>query len=79
MQFPAYNVGSPIRYDSVSREAGLNKNTVADHITLFEQCFIVKVCPSYAKNLANELKKSKKKFTSAITGFATPFRATYHR
>lgn len=61
MQFPAYNVGSPIRYDSVSREIGFNKNTVVDHITLFEQCFIVKVCPSYAKNLANELKKSKKK------------------
>lgn len=60
LTFPAYNAGSPIRYDSVSREVGFNKNTVADYITLFEQCFIVKVCPSYAKNLANELKKSKK-------------------
>lgn len=60
VQFLAYNVGSLISYDSVSREVGLNKNTVADYITLLEQCFIVKVCPSYAKNLANELKKSKK-------------------
>lgn len=60
VQYLAYNVGSLISYDSVSREIGLNKNTVADYITLLEQCFIVKVCPSYAKNLSNELKKSKK-------------------
>ena len=57
VQYLAYNVGSLISYDSVSREIGLNKNTVADYITLLEQCFIVKVCPSYAKNLSNELKK----------------------
>ena len=60
LQYLAYNIGSLVSYDSVSREIGLNKNTVADYITLLEQCFIVKVCPSYAKNLPNELKKSKK-------------------
>lgn len=60
VQYLAYNVGSLVSYDSVSREVGLNKNTVADYVTLLEQCFIVKVCPSYAKNLSNELKKSKK-------------------
>ena len=56
----AYSVGSEVSYDSLARETGLNKTTVADYITLLEQCFIVKVCPSYAKNLANELKKGKK-------------------
>lgn len=56
----AYNVGSEVSYDCLARESGLNKTTVADYITLLEQCFIVKVCPSYAKNLANELKKGKK-------------------
>ena len=60
VQYLAYNIGALISYDSVSREVGLNKNTVADYVTLLEQCFIVKVCPSYAKNLSNELKKSKK-------------------
>lgn len=60
VQFLAYNVGSLISYDGVSREIGLNKATVADYVTLLEQCFIVKVCPSYSKNLSNELKKSKK-------------------
>lgn len=60
VQYLAYNIGSLISYDNVSREVGLNKTTVADYVTLLEQCFIVKVCPSYAKNLSNELKKSKK-------------------
>ncbi len=60
VQYLACSVGSLISYDGVSREVGLNKNTVADYITLLEQCFIVKVCPSYSRNLSNELKKSKK-------------------
>ena len=60
VQYLALNIGSLISYDRVSREIGLNKNTVADYIELLEQCFIVKVCPSYAKKLPAELTKSKK-------------------
>lgn len=60
LQYLAHSIGSVITYDRVGREVGLNKNTVADYVALLEQCFIVKVCPSYAKNLSNELKKSKK-------------------
>ena len=56
----AFNVGSEVSFDGLANETGLNRNTVADYITLLEQCFIIKVCPSYAKNLANELKKGKK-------------------
>lgn len=56
----AYNIGSEVNYDNLSRETGLNKTTVADYVTLLEQCNIVRVCPSYAKNLANEIKKGKK-------------------
>lgn len=56
----ACNIGSEVNYDKLSRETGLNKTTVADYITLLEQCNIVRVCPSYAKNLANEIKKGKK-------------------
>lgn len=54
VQFLAYNIGSIISYDAVAREVGLNKNTVADYIKLLEQCFIVKVCSSFSKNLSNE-------------------------
>lgn len=60
VQYLAYNIGSLISYDAVAREVGISKNTVADYITLLEQCFIVKVCSSFSKNLSNELKKSKK-------------------
>lgn len=56
----AYNIGSEVNYDNLSRETGLNKTTVANYVTLLEQCNIVRVCPSYAKNLANEIKKGKK-------------------
>lgn len=56
----AYSVGSEINYDNLARETGLNKTTVADYLKLLEQCFIVKICPSFSKNLSNELKKGKK-------------------
>lgn len=60
VQYLAYNIGSMISYESLAREIGINKNTVIDYITLLEQCFIVKVCGSFSRNLSNELKKSKK-------------------
>lgn len=60
VQLLAHNVGSEVSYDGLARDTGLNRMTVADYVTLLEQCFIVKVCPSYAKNLSNELKKGKK-------------------
>ncbi len=74
----AYNIGSEVNYDNLARETGLNKTTVADYITLLEQCFIVKVCPSYSRNLANELKKGKKIYfcdtgiRNAVIGDFTP-------
>ena len=61
----ALNVGSEVSFDGLANETGLNRNTVADYVTLLEECFIVKVCPSYAKNLANELKKKGKRYISA--------------
>lgn len=62
VQFLAYNIGSVISYDGLSRETGLSKNTVIDYLRLLEQCFIIKVCPSYAKNMSNEMRKGKKVF-----------------
>ncbi len=56
----ASSVGSEVSFESLARETGLNKTTVMDYITLLEQCFIVKVCHSFSRNLGNELKKGKK-------------------
>lgn len=55
-----YRIGSEINYDSLSRDLGLNKETVQRYITLLELCSIVKVVPSFSRNLDNELKKGKK-------------------
>ena len=60
VQMLAYRIGSEINYDSLARECGLSKHAVSDYIDLLEQCFIVKRCDSFAKNLDNELKKGKK-------------------
>lgn len=65
----------------MARDTGLNKGTVANYLTLLEQCFIVKVCPSFSKNLSNELKKGKKVYfcdngvRNAILGDFNPMSA----
>lgn len=56
----AYNVGSEVNYDNLARDTGLSRATVADYLQLLEQCFIIKICPSFSRNLSNELKKGKK-------------------
>ena len=56
----AYNVGSEVNYDNLARDTGLSRTTVADYLQLLEQCFIIKTCPSFSRNLSNELKKGKK-------------------
>ena len=56
----AYNVGSEVNYDNLARDTGLSRTTVADYLQLLEQCFIIKICPSFSRILSNELKKGKK-------------------
>ena len=56
----AYNVGSEVNYDNLARDTGLSRTTVADYLQLLEQCFIIKICPSFSRNLSNELTKGKK-------------------
>ena len=77
----AYNIGSEVSYDNLARETGLNKTTVADYLQLLEQCFIIKICPSFSRNLSNELKKGKKVYfcdngiRNAIIGDFSPMSA----
>ncbi len=77
----ASSVGSEVSYENLGRKTGLNKTTVMDYITLLEQCFIVKVCHSFSRNLASELKKGKKVYfcdngiRNAILGNFSPVAA----
>ena len=56
----AYYVGSEISYEGLARELGIHRQTVEEYINKLELASIIKVCPSYSRNLANELKKGKK-------------------
>lgn len=75
----AHNIGNLITVSSLGRECGLSSTAVENYLTLLEQSFIIKILPSYAKNLANELKKSKKVYfcdlglRNAILRRFTPF------
>lgn len=60
VQILAQNIGSEVSSDNLARECGVSKNTVDDYIAKLEQASIVRVLPSYSRNLANELKKGKK-------------------
>ena len=77
----AFNVGSEVNYDSLARDTGLSRTTVADYLQLLEQCFIIKICPSFSRNLSNELKKGKKVYfcdngvRNAIIGDFSPLSA----
>lgn len=56
----AYRIGGLCTVDSLAKECGLSASAVENYLSLLEQCFLIKVLPSFSKNLANELKKSKK-------------------
>ena len=77
----AFNVGSEVNYDNLARDTGLSKTTVAEYLQLLEQCFIIKICLSFSRNLSNELKKGKKVYfcdngvRNAIIGDFSPMAA----
>jgi predicted AAA+ superfamily ATPase len=56
----AFYLGSEISYNKLSRETGLNHETVEKYIQLLEQCYVVFRLPSFSGNLAKELRKSRK-------------------
>ena len=60
VQMLAYRIGSIVSFDGLARDSGLSSTAVMNYITLLEQCFVVKVCGSFSRNLDSELKKGKK-------------------
>lgn len=81
VQLLAFNAGSEVNYDNLARDTGLSKTTVANYLQLLEQCFIIKICPSFSRKLSNELKKGKKVYfcdngvRNAIIGDFSPMAA----
>lgn len=52
--------GSIATASSMARETGLSESTVARHLEIMSQTYVLHTVTSYSANLANELKKSKK-------------------
>lgn len=53
----AYCAGSEVTYDGLARDIGASRNTIEDYVLKLEECSIIRICPSFSRNLANELKK----------------------
>ena len=56
----AYQVGSQVSFNELGNTCSLDAKTVEKYILLLEQCFVIFRLPSFARNLRNELKASRK-------------------
>ncbi len=60
VQALALQIGSQVSYHELAQTVGIDDKTVEKYIDILEKCYIVFRLPSYAKNLRNELKFSRK-------------------
>ena len=60
MTLLALRIGQEISYESLGRDLKLHSQTVERYIDILEKCFLIRRCPSFARNLDNEIKKGKK-------------------
>lgn len=56
----AYQIGSQVSFNELAQICSLDAKTIERYIGLLEQCYIIFRLPSYARNLRNELKSSRK-------------------
>lgn len=56
----AYQVGSQVSFNELGNLCSMDAKTVEKYIVLLEQCYVVFRLPSFARNLRNELKASRK-------------------
>lgn len=60
LQALALQIGSQVSYNEIGRMIEFDSKTVEKYIDILEKCHIVFRLPSYARNLRNELKASRK-------------------
>ena len=60
LQALAFQVGSQVSYNEISKIVGLNVTTVEKYIIMLEQSFVIFRLGSFSRNLRNELSKSRK-------------------
>lgn len=78
LQSLSLQIGSQVSYNEIGQMVGLDSKTVEKYIDILEKCFVIFRLPSYARNMRNELKASRKVFfydmgiRNAVTGNYTP-------
>ena len=60
LQALAYQIGSQVSYNEIGQTVGLDSKTVERYIDILEKSYIIFRLKSYARNLRNELKASRK-------------------
>lgn len=60
LYFLAHHQGSILPFSSISKEVGLTEPTIKHHLEILNQTYVCHPLESFARNLSNELKKSKK-------------------
>lgn len=60
LQALAYQIGSQVSYNEIGQTVGLDSKTVERYIDILEKTYIIFRLKSYARNLRNELKASRK-------------------
>lgn len=58
----ALQCGSEVSFSELAQTVGTDDKTIVRYLDLLERCFVVFRVPSYARNLRNELRKSRKVF-----------------
>lgn len=58
----AYQIGSQVSFNELGNACSMDSKTVEKYIVLLEQCYVIFRLPSFARNLRNELKASRKIF-----------------
>ena len=56
----AFQIGQEVAYSELAQTVGSDDKTVAKYIDILEKAYIVRKVTSYARNLRNELRKSRK-------------------
>ena len=56
----AFQIGQEVSYSELAQACGTDDKTIVRYIDILEKAYIIRKVPSYARNLRNELKKSKK-------------------
>ena len=60
LQALAFQIGSEVSYNELSKLLGIDKKTVSSYIDLLCQAYVIFKLPSFSKNLRNEIKTNQK-------------------